>query len=117
MEELIKKIEAAIARIDAAEKRIEDLERFAGIDVGSTGSKTGDETVTRDRDPFRTVTPALKWREALEDLIAAAAEEGVIIGQSVIDCCCHGYHSVPDMEIINARSGTGDVQYLDTQFK
>jgi hypothetical protein len=67
---------------------------------------------TRERDPFREITPALKWKEALEDLIDAASEEGVIIDQPEIDCCC-GFHSPPDVEIRDVRSNV--TEYLDLE--
>lgn len=71
-------------------------------------------TTSRVRDPNRKVTPALKWKEALEDLIDAAADEGVIISLPEIDCCCR-FHSPPDVEICDFRSGTFETQYLDIE--
>lgn len=53
----------------------------------------------RKRDPFRVMTPQLKWKEALEDLIDDAAEEGVLFSQPEIECSCIGFHSAPDVEI------------------
>lgn len=70
-------------------------------------------SVSRDRDPFREITPALKWKEALEDLIDAASEEGVFIGLPEIECCC-GFHSAPDVEFQDRRSNA--VEYLDIEY-
>jgi len=70
--------------------------------------------LTKKRDPFRTITQALKWKEALEDLIDAAADEGVIISLPEIDCCC-GFHRPPDVEIRDSRSETFETQYLDIE--
>lgn len=61
------------------------------------------------------MTPARKWKEALEDLIDAAAEEGVLIGLPEIECCC-GFHSAPDLEFRDLRSDTYDVEYLDVEY-
>jgi hypothetical protein len=68
---------------------------------------------SRKRDPFRKITPAVKWKEALEDLIDAASEEGVWIGQPEIECCC-GFHSAPDVEFQNRRDNT--VEYLNIEY-
>lgn len=69
--------------------------------------------MSRDRDPFREITPALKWKEALEDLIDAASEEGVMIGLPEIECCC-GFHSAPEVEFRDMRSDT--VEYTDIEY-
>lgn len=68
---------------------------------------------SRDRDPFREMTPALKWKEALEDLIDAASAEGVWVGQNEIECCC-GFHSAPDVECRDMRDGT--VEYTNIEY-
>jgi len=52
----------------------------------------------RTRNPFRTMTPALKYKEALEDLIDEASAEGVFLTLPEIECCC-GFHDAPDVEI------------------
>lgn len=67
----------------------------------------------RERDPFRKITPSVKWKEALEDLIDAASEEGVFIGQTEIDCPCT-FHSAPDVEFRDMRSNT--VEYLNIEY-
>lgn len=66
--------------------------------------------MTRKRDPYREITPALKWRERLEDLIDEASEEGVFITLPEIECCC-GFHSAPDVEI--RRLGDYVTEYID----
>lgn len=69
--------------------------------------------MAKERDPFRKITPALKWKEALEDLIDAASEEGVFIGLPEIECCC-GFHSAPDVEFLNMRDST--VEYFNIEY-
>lgn len=58
------------------------------------------------------MTPALKWREAFEDLIDAAADEGVFFSQPEIEHCC-GFADPPDIEIREMRTGTTEYFKLE----
>lgn len=72
----------------------------------------------RERDPFRVITPALKWKEALEDLIDAAAEDSVLIGLPEVECCgcCVLYHSAPEVEFRDMRSDPFTTEQLDIEY-
>lgn len=70
---------------------------------------------TRKRDPFRDMTPQKIYAEKLEDLIDEAADNGVFIYVPEIECCCHGYHSAPDVEVM--RFDDYHTEYVDLSQK